>query len=676
MFYINSGSIKNKYNYLNDYISTHDYDIVAICETWLGTSDYDDTCVNGLLPPNYGIHRADRRDGRQGGGVALAYKQSLNIKCKEPVMCTQFECIICAMTLNNIHTNIIVVYRPPASQQNNLSISAFLTEWAQFLSQHTTSTAELIIVGDLNIYFDAPNQCYTREMLQILEGFGLAQHVHEATHCHGHTLDVLITRDTNRLSRTAEVKDIGICDDKGNLIKGHYSIIYHINCKKVRIKSKTVSYRNFKDINYQQFREDIHTSDTLNNVTGSVNELVDRYISGLSSLVDVHAPLITRTITQRPHAPWYSENLRAAKQLRRALERKWRKTNDDDDKARYREQCAMVAKQLYADKAEYYSVQIANCQNDSKMLHKITDSLIISHHQQRLPTDNSNEHLANTFADFFETKIDNIRNNFNSIDTTNGEAIRETTFSNLRPTTTDEVKQLIFTMNNKSCNLDPIPAWLLKDCIHELLPMITAIANLSLTSGIFPDRCRQAIIRPLLKKPNLNPEELKNYRPVSNIHFLSKIIEKLVVVRIEEHLINNALHDPFQSAYRHCHSTETAVLKLHNDIVGGLDIGLCTVLASLDLSAAFDTVNHNIFITWLNTEFQFSGTITQWFKSYLDARHHNVCINDDYSRSHTSSCGVPQGSVLGARMFTMYMRPLSAIMNKHGVSYHSYADDI
>ena len=124
-----------------------------------------------------------------------------------------------------------------------------------------------------------------------------------------------------------------MCDDKGNLIKGHYSIIYHINCKKVRIKCKTVSYRNFKDINYQQFREDIQTSDTLNNVTGSVNELVERYISGLSSLVDVHAPLITRTITPRPHAPWYSENLRAAKQLRRALERKWRTTDNDDDKA-------------------------------------------------------------------------------------------------------------------------------------------------------------------------------------------------------------------------------------------------------------------------------------------------------------------------------------------------------
>ena len=93
-----------------------------------------------------------------------------------------------------------------------------------------------------------------------------------------------------------------------------------------------------KDINYLPFREDIHTSETLNNVTGSVNELVERYISGLSSLVDVHAPLITRSITPRPHAPWYSENLRAAKQLRRALERKWRKTNNDDDKARYREQ--------------------------------------------------------------------------------------------------------------------------------------------------------------------------------------------------------------------------------------------------------------------------------------------------------------------------------------------------
>ena len=71
---------------------------------------------------------------------------------------------------------------------------------------------------------------------------------------------------------------------------------------------------------------------------------------------------------------------------------------------------------------------------------------------------------------------------------------------------------------------------------------------------------------------------------------------------------------------------ETSVLNVHNDIVSGLDIGLCSVLASLDLSAAYDTVNHNIFITRQNTEFQISGTIIQWFKSYLDARHHNVCI--------------------------------------------------
>ena len=159
--------------------------------------------------------------------------------------------------------------------------------------------------------------------------------------------------------------------------------------------------------------------------------------------------------------------------------------------------------------------------------------------------------------------------------------------------------------------------------------MITAIANLSATSEIFPDRCRQAIICPFLKKSNLNQEELKNNRPVSNIYFLTKVIEKRVVVRIEEHLFNNALHDTFQFAYIHCHSTKTAVLKLHNDTLSCLDIGLCTVLASLYLSAVFDTANHNIFLTRMNTEFGISGTIIQWFKSYLDARHYNVCINDD-----------------------------------------------
>ena len=200
--------------------------------------------------------------------------------------------------------------------------------------------------------------------------------------------------------------------------------------------------------------------------------------------------------------------------------------------------------------------------------------------------------------------------------------------------------------------------------------------NTSLAQGEFPKQFKCAIIRPLLKKRNLDVNILKHYRPVSNLHFASKILEKLVAVRLEEHMLDNNLNDPMQSAYKTSHSTETALLKVTNDILSSLDKRECIVLASLDLSAAFDTVDHTIFIDRLQHLYNINGTALQWFRSYLKQRSQQVCINDKLSMPHGLISGVPQGSVLGARLFTMYIYPLSHIMTSHNVTYHCYADDI
>ena len=164
---------------------------------------------------------------------------------------------------------------------------------------------------------------------------------------------------------------------------------------------------------------------------------------------------------------------------------------------------------------------------------------------------------------------------------------------NFRPATSDEINVIILSCSNSSCLLDPVPTWLLKECINDLLPLITARVNTSISTGKFPKTLKNAIVRPHLQNQKLDPEELKHYRPVSNINFLTKIIEKCVVKR---HAHANNLYDPLQSAYRAQHATETAILKINNDILGGLDKGKCTVLASLDLSAAFDTVDYAIFL--------------------------------------------------------------------------------
>ena len=134
--------------------------------------------------------------------------------------------------------------------------------------------------------------------------------------------------------------------------------------------------------------------------------------------------------------------------------------------------------------------------------------------------------------------------------------------------------------------------------------------------------------------------------------------------------------NPFQSAYRKQHSTETAILKVQNDIIARLDVGKCTVLGSLGSSAAFDTVDHHILLKRMLHLYGINDTAWCWFESYLDNRHTKVRINDSLSSSRVLLCGVPQGSVLGARLYSMFIYPISNIIKQHGVHYHCYADDI
>ena len=209
--------------------------------------------------------------------------------------------------------------------------------------------------------------------------------------------------------------------------------------------------------------------------------------------------------------------------------------------------------------------------------------------------------------------------------------------------------------------------------IYWSLPLITTLVNKSLTTGSFPKGFKLALIKPHLKKQTLDPDLLKNYRPVSNLHFLSKIVEKVVIQRLEVDITRNDLQDSVQSAYRKQHSTETALLKIHNDIVTSLDQKKCTLLASLDLSSAFDTVDHSILIRRLQNEYGIGRVALQWFRSYFLDRNQIVSVQGRKSNIHHLQCGVPQGSVLGARMYAMYTRQLSGVIKKHDVIHHSYA---
>ena len=196
-----------------------------------------------------------------------------------------------------------------------------------------------------------------------------------------------------------------------------------------------------------------------------------------------------------------------------------------------------------------------------------------------------------------------------------------------------------------------------------------------MTQSHLPNSQCHALVTPRLKKANADPADPKNYRPISNLTFLSKVLERLVCQQLVAFLDQNKLLPSLQSAYRRGRSTETAVVKIISDILLAADRGEVTLLGLLDLSAAFDTVDHDILSDRLSKSFGIRGMVLAWIKSFLQDRSQTVVFNNQSSNKSAVSCGVPQGSVLGPILFLLYTADVIEIAKLHDVNVHSYADD-
>jgi len=225
-------------------------------------------------------------------------------------------------------------------------------------------------------------------------------------------------------------------------------------------------------------------------------------------------------------------------------------------------------------------------------------------------------------------------------------------------------------MPAKSCPLDPIPTWLLKRLTPHIAPVICHLCNLSLHSGVFPIKLKQALVLPLLKKNNLDSETASSYRPISNLPHISKVIERVVATRFSSHLSHHSLLPARQSAYHPFHSNETAVLSVHNEVLRSIDNGQVSLLVLLDLSAAFDTVDHQILLSVPSDRFAVANNALTWFISYLTDRTQQFMYAGSCTSSFTVDCSVPQGSVLGPLKFVVYMEDVV-----HDTLSHLYVDD-
>ena len=214
-----------------------------------------------------------------------------------------------------------------------------------------------------------------------------------------------------------------------------------------------------------------------------------------------------------------------------------------------------------------------------------------------LPSTSDPLTLPSQFAKHFTDKVQDLMNTIDGVDLpgsyfTASPDVCHSSMSSFLPVSLEQVKTIVVGSPNKSCHLDPIPTVLLIQCVDDLLQPLTSNVNFSLESGLVPDPLKYALITPILKKKSLDRDVLANYRPISNLPFLSKVLERAVSSQLHGYLDLHGLYSNMQSAYRRRYSTETALLHVQNDLLWALDGGNKAVLVLLDFSSAFDTIDH------------------------------------------------------------------------------------
>ena len=442
--------------------------------------------------------------------------------------------------------------------------------------------------------------------------------------------------------------------------------------------------RQFHLIHLKQLLNDIENSQLTTKIyeTDDTDKATQCYLHTLENIINIHAPKRKRYVKVN-RTYWWNADCQKARQERRKAERKYKKCRSRENRKNYYDICSKIQEVYHRNRNAYFTAKLESSEGDARKTYEIVNYLLDNHSVKRkLPDQDDNVKLSNSFSKYFTNKVSEIykaikeENQKNDYKPVLYDALQVAPcFSAFAIPSFYDLYHIIRSMNNKSCELDPLPMSIFKQLLPQLLPAVLHIITLSLSKGLFPMDLKFALVKPQLKSNTLDHNVLHNYRPVSNISFLSKILESVVLKQLSEYLESNQLLCRVQSAYRTLHSCETAIVKVHNDIVSKLDKGNNVVLMLFDLSAAFDTINHDCLLKKLQFLYGISGTALSWFASYLKFRKYCVKVKDTLSTTNSINMGVPQGSIIGPVLFIMYTKEIEEIAKKHKMSCHLYADD-
>ena len=579
---------------------------------------------------------------------------------------------------------VATIYRTGTPSTRGRSI--FTDEFDDYLQLLSQKKGEKFLCGDFNIHVEEDNCLDKTALYHTTDSYDFHQVVNQSTHRDGGTLDLVFAQRGSKYF-TSVTKSLFVYDLCHSLTSDHKFIEFRIPFTRKNNPTKYIklSYRNFKNVNSYAFSADVISF--LNEKSNdffleNAESATNLFHNSLNHVIEQYAPLIETSVKQKK-TEFTNSDITSLRRQRRKAERDYRKNKNLSDKILYQSLVKEVKTLVRGTRNDYYRKELALCKGNKKNTFKLLNGLIGNSSEHPLPAHEDETELCNDFEQFFANKIHNIRNNISNVSYTASNESKSsipnkqctTSFNCFDYLSDDDITKVFASLPNKFCKLDPVSSELFKLCLVHLLPYVKHIINSSLQEGLFPDQYKQALVKPKIKGHTLDKDDHLNFRPLNNLSFLSKAVERCVLNQLVNYLESNHMFSNFQSAYRKFHSCETAITKITNDILTSLDNKQCSFLLFLDLSAAFDTIDHSILLTTLQVKYGINGSVLHWINSYLSNRKCYVNINNSYSKGIYLLFGVPQGSILGPILFILYISDIEHIAKCNGFNIHIYADD-